>query len=177
MSYFSSETWDFSPPPTSLLSDHSVKVLSHKLDGCSIALLICGGIAAMKAPLLARALRKAGAEVTAFVSKEALRYVALDALAWSCDREVIVDLSARAEHLGDGNLFDAYLVAPATYNTINKAAQGIADSLITTTLASAIGRGERGETQVLVVPTMHGSMHNSIPVSYTHLTLPTTPYV
>ena len=103
MSYFSSETWDFSPPPPSALNDHSVKALSQKLDGRSIALMICGGIAAMKAPLLARSLRKAGAKVTAFVSKEALRYVAIDALAWSCDREVIVDLSARAEHLGDGH--------------------------------------------------------------------------
>ena len=47
-------------------------------------------------------------------------------------------------------------------NLLNKAAQGIADSLITTTLASAIGRCEKGETQVLIAPTMHGSMHNSI---------------
>ena len=162
MSYFARETWDFSPPPPSQLGDHSVRAVSQKLAGRSIALMVCGGIAAMKAPLLARALRKAGAEVTAFVSQEALRYVAQDALAWSCDREVIIDLSARAEHLGDGQHFDAYLVAPATYNTINKAAHGIADSLITTTLASAIGRCEQGMSQVLIVPTMHGSMHNSI---------------
>jgi phosphopantothenoylcysteine decarboxylase/phosphopantothenate--cysteine ligase len=36
---------------------------------------------------------------------------------------------------------------------------------VTATLASAIGRMERGFAQVLFAPTMHGSMHNSILVA------------
>ena len=160
--YFSSHIWDMKPPPPSLLGDHDVSKVSEKLNGRSIALMVCGGIAAMRAPILARALRKAGAQVTAFVSKEALRYVTLDTLSWSCNRSVVTELSARAEHLGDGAIYDAYLVAPATYNTVNKFASGIADGLITTTLSSALGLSEQGRCKILIVPTMHGSMHNSI---------------
>jgi phosphopantothenoylcysteine decarboxylase/phosphopantothenate--cysteine ligase len=75
---------------------------------------------------------------------------------------VITKLTANAEHLSDDHPFAAYVVAPATYNTINKMALGIADGVITSSLGSAIGRMERGKTQILVAPTMHGSLHNSI---------------
>lgn len=154
--------WEPRSPQPSELSDHGVSSLSDILTNRRVALLVCGGIAAMKAPLLARELRKHGAEVVAFVSEEALRYVTLDALAWSTNNPVIQSLSARAEHLGDGQPFDAYLLAPATYNTLNKFALGIADTLITTVLASALGRVTQHQCAVLVAPTMHGSMHTPI---------------
>ena len=154
--------WDFSPPPHSNLGDHDVRPEGRHLEGKRIALLICGGIAAMKVPMLARTLRKHGASVTAFVTQEALRYVTEDTLEWSTTKKVITRLSADAEHLSDSAPFDAYLLPQATYNTINKMAHGVADGVITSTLASALGRMERGECSVLVCPTMHGSMHNSI---------------
>lgn len=154
--------WTPKPPPASTLGDHDVQSEGHHLDGRHVALLVTGGIAAMKAPMLARCLRREGARVTCFATDEALRYVTEDTLAWASDSPVVTRLSARAEHLGDGLRFDAYLVAPATYNTINKVACGIADGPVTATLASALGRMERGETKVLVCPTMHGSMHTQI---------------
>lgn len=154
--------WDFTPPPPSDLGDHDVPRTGDELAGRRVAMLVSGGIAAMKTPLVARELRRHGAEVVAFVSEEALRYVTLDALEWSTDRPVVSRLSARAEHLGDGERFDVYLLPQATYNTINKFAAGIADGLLTTTLASALGRLERGETAILLAPAMHGSMHNRI---------------
>ncbi|MEM8934435.1 MAG: phosphopantothenoylcysteine decarboxylase, partial [Acidobacteriota bacterium] len=132
------------------------------LEGLRIALMVCGGIAAFKMPMLARLLRKSGAEVTAFVSNDALRYVTEDALEWSTTNKVVKRLSADAEHLSDSAPFDAYLLPQATYNTINKVANGIGDGVITTTLASALGRMERGQCSVLICPTMHGTMHNSI---------------
>ncbi|MBM4292215.1 MAG: phosphopantothenoylcysteine decarboxylase [Deltaproteobacteria bacterium] len=159
---FKQPPWDLSPPRSEPLADHAVPARSDHLRGRRVALLVCGGIAAMKAPLVARALRRRGAEVTAFVSEEAGRYVGLDALSWSCDRAAITALSARAEHLGGGAPFDAYLVAPATYNTLNKLAAGVADTLLTAVLSSALGRRERGEAALLVAPTLHGSMHTSI---------------
>ena len=155
-------TWNPAPPPESPLGDHAVALESTHLANRSIALLVTGGIAAMKAPMLARSLRRQGASVTCLLSDEALRYVTADTLAWASDNPVVTQLSARAEHLGDGLRFDAYLVAPATYNTINKVACGIADGTVTATLASALGRLERGQTKVLVCPTMHGSMHTHI---------------
>jgi phosphopantothenoylcysteine decarboxylase/phosphopantothenate--cysteine ligase len=154
--------WSFTPPSSAALGDHDVPLLSSHLKGKRIALLVGAGIAAMKAPLLARALRLRGAEVTAFCSPETLRYVGADALEWSTCRPLVRELTWRAEHLSDGEDFAAYLVAPATYNTIGKAANGIADSLLTATLASALGRLSRGSTSVLMAPTMHGTMHHAV---------------
>jgi phosphopantothenoylcysteine decarboxylase/phosphopantothenate--cysteine ligase len=154
--------WEFQPPPESELSDRQIALESTHLQSKRIALLVTGSIAAMKAPLIARTLRRQGAEVVAFVSPEALRYTTIDALEWSTTSPVVTKLTANAEHLSDDHPFAAYVVAPATYNTINKMALGIADGVITATLGSAIGRMERGKTQILVAPTMHGSLHNSI---------------
>ncbi|RMD97542.1 MAG: phosphopantothenoylcysteine decarboxylase, partial [Deltaproteobacteria bacterium] len=151
------ERWDFTPPPPSPLGDHDVVQEGEHLRGKWIALLVTGGIAAMKAPFVARALRRQGAEVVAFVTEEALRYTTVDTLAWSTNHPVVTRLTPAAEHLAGKTPFDAYLVAPATYNTINKVRHGIADNAVTATLASALGRVGRGETRILVVPTMHGS--------------------
>jgi phosphopantothenoylcysteine decarboxylase / phosphopantothenate---cysteine ligase len=154
--------WDFQPPPESELGDRNLALESTHLLHKRIALMVTGSIAAMKAPLIARTLRRQGAEVVAFASDEALRYTTIDALEWSTTNPVITKLTANAEHLSDDRPFAAYVVAPATYNTINKMALGIADSVITSSLGSAIGRMEQGKTQILVAPTMHGSLHNSI---------------
>jgi phosphopantothenoylcysteine decarboxylase/phosphopantothenate--cysteine ligase len=154
--------WDFTPPPPSKLGDHDVPREGRHLDGKRIALLITGGIASMKAPFVARALRRQGADVVVFASEEALRYATIDALEWSSTHPVVTRLTSKAEHLSDSAPFDAYLLAPATYNTINKLASGTADTIITTTLASALGRMEQGQTKILIAPTMHGSLHNSI---------------
>ena len=154
--------WDFQPPPESELSDRQVALESTHLKNKRVALLVTGSIAAIKAPLIARTLRRQGADVVAFASPEALRYTTVEALSWSTTNSVVTKLTANAEHLSDNNPFTAYIVAPATYNTINKTALGIADNTITSTLGSAIGRMEQGKTKVLIAPTMHGSLHNSI---------------
>lgn len=154
--------WDLSPPPPSDLGDHDVPRQGDHLAGRRVALLVTGGIAAMKAPLLARALRRQGAEVVAFVSGEGLRYVTRETLEWSTVHPVVTRLTADAEHLSDAAPFDAYLIAPATYNTLNKIAAGVADGVVTAAAASALGRLGAGATRVLVAPTMHGSLHNPI---------------
>lgn len=154
--------WDFSAPTPSPLGDHDVPLVSQRLAGRRIALLVTGGIAAMKTPQLARGLRRHGASVVAFASDEALRYVAREALEWATCAPVVSSLSWAAEHLSDGAPFDAYLVAPATHNTIAKMAAGVADTVVTAALASAIGRMEQGRTRILVAPTMHGTLHNSL---------------
>jgi phosphopantothenoylcysteine decarboxylase / phosphopantothenate---cysteine ligase len=154
--------WNFEPPPESSLQDREVLKTGTHLVGKRIALLVTGSIAAIKAPLIARSLRRQGADVVAMVSPEALRYTTIDALEWSTVNPVVTKLTAAAEHLSDDNPYKAYVVAPASYNTINKLRYGIADGVITASLASAIGRMERGKTQVLIAPTMHGSLHNSL---------------
>ena len=156
------KNWDFSPPPSSDLGDHDVRPFGRHLEGKRVALMISGGIAAIKAPFIARALRKQGATVVAYASREGLRYTTEDALEWSTTNPVVTRLSPSAEHLNDSEKFDGFLVAPATYNTINKVALGIADGVLTATLAAAIGRMVRGDAQVLMAPTMHGDMHTPI---------------
>ncbi|NBV50887.1 phosphopantothenoylcysteine decarboxylase [bacterium] len=154
--------WDFSAPKSEPLGDHEVVFTSEHLRGKKIALLVCGGIAAMKAPLVARALRRRGAEVVAFCSPDALHYVGKEGLEWATCHPLVTALTWKSEHLSGDQDFSAYLVAPATYNTIGKAAQGIADTVISAVLASALGRMQRGQTQVLFAPTMHGSMHHQV---------------
>ena len=154
--------WNFEAPREIGLGDHDVPLLGSHLQGKRIALLVTGGIAAIKSPLIARMLRRYGADVTAYISKSGLEYTTVGALEWCTTNPVIQNLSSASEHLSDGDPFDAYLVAPATYNTINKMASGIADDALSTTLASALGRMEQGKSQVLVAPTMHNTLHNSL---------------
>lgn len=153
--------WDFSAPTPSAMGDHDVPMVSQRLAGRRIALLVTGGIAAMKTPQIARALRRHGAQVVAFASEDALRYVAREALEWATLGPVITGLTWRAEHLSDDAPFDAYLLAPATHSTIAKMAHGIGDTVVTSALISALGRLAQGRTKVLVAPTMHGTMHNA----------------
>ena len=156
------DQWDFKPPTPSALGDHDVPLDGEELSGCRVALMVSGSIAAFTTPYLARSLRRRGAQVQAFCSREALRYVAEQALEWATTNPVVTSLGADAEHLSDSAPFDVYLVAPATYNTIGKVAHGIADTVLTATLASAIGRMQRGESAVLFAPAMHGTMHTSM---------------
>ena len=61
----------------------------------------------------------------------------------------------RFPHLDFARGIDAVVVAPATANTLAKAAAGIADDLLTTTLAAV----DPSSTPILFVPTMNASMY------------------
>ena len=154
--------WDFSPPDFSEIEDKGVFLKGSHLAGKHIAICVTGSIAAYRVPELIRELRKEGADITVFSTKEGLNYVSKEALEWCSQKKIIVSFSLEAEHLNDSNPFDAILVAPASYNTINKVALGIADSVVTTSIAVALGRMERKGIPILFAPAMHGLMHNSI---------------
>ena len=154
--------WDFSAPETSLNKDQDVNQTDNKLDGQSVCLGICGSIAAYKSPDIVREFRRHGANVSTFVSQNALNFVTEMTLEWTSGNQVVCSLSADAEHLGGEKKFDIYLFAPATYSTINKMAQGIADTPVTIAFSSALGLLETNRAQIFISPCMHGSMHNSI---------------
>ena len=154
--------WNFEPPQASSLHDREVLKHGNHLEGKRIGLMITGSIAAYRCPDLVRDLRREGAEVQVYATREGLRYVSKDALEWCSLNPVIDHFSPDAEHLFDQKPLDAFLVAPASYSVINKTAMGLADSVVTSTLASALGRCEREGTPVLIAPAMHGSMHNSL---------------
>ena len=154
--------WNFEPPPSSEFADREIRLTGSHLSGKRIALLITGSIAAYRMPDLIRDFRREGAEVFVYVTAGGLRYVAKEALEWCSQNPVIDRFSADAEHLSDSTPFDVFVVAPASYNTLNKAVSGIADSVVTAAIAAAIGRMERQGIPLLFAPTMHGAMHNSI---------------
>lgn len=145
-----------------LPGDRDLSPTGDALKGRTVALCLSGGIAAYRGPDLVRALRREGAQVIVYATPEALRFVSREALEWCSLGPVIERLDGKAQHVEDARNVDLYLLAPGTYSTLNKLAWGFADNAVTTTLASALGRLEQGQSQVMVVPTMHGSMVNSI---------------
>jgi phosphopantothenoylcysteine decarboxylase/phosphopantothenate--cysteine ligase len=149
--------WDLGTP---LDGDRALQPTSSRLAGVTVALLITGGIAAFRTPMLIRELRRSGADVHAYVTPTALQFVTRDALEWTSLHPVVDALDGRAQHVEQQP--DVYLVAPASYSTIGKFACGIADNAVTTTLASALGHLEAGRAQIVLAPTMHGSMLNSV---------------
>ena len=109
------------------------------LAGRSIVLGVTGGIAAYKAVEIASRLKKAGAEVRVVMTRAAASFVAPltfreitgQAVATSMWTEIPAH---HVEHIALAELADLVLVAPATANFIAKAAAGIADNLLTTTV-------------------------------------------
>ncbi len=140
------------------LKDRDIVQLGNHLENKRIALCITGSIAAYKTPSLVRHFRQYGADVHVYLTEEGQRYVAKDSLEWASTNPVISKLSASAEHLYE---YDAYVVAPATLNTIGQMTDGKASNAVTSTLASALGRLRRGNISILIAPAMHGTLEDN----------------
>ncbi|MFQ6009888.1 MAG: bifunctional phosphopantothenoylcysteine decarboxylase/phosphopantothenate--cysteine ligase CoaBC [Candidatus Aenigmatarchaeota archaeon] len=136
------------------MKDTKVEKIGDYLDGKEVALCVTGGIASIKSPITARALRRYGADVEAYMTEASLEFVGYKALEWATERDVITHLSGYAEHTRKKDLI---LVAPATLNTIGKAANGIADDAVSSLLSSSLGR----KTKIVMAPTMHETMYNN----------------
>jgi len=148
--------------PTGLLRDRQVALVNHSLEGEKILLVVTGSIAAIKTPGLVRTLRRYGAEVDVRVTESAQKFVGPLALSWAAENGRVFggsELSGEVEHLAN---YTTYLVAPATYDFINSMAQGRADTPALATMATALGRVERGEAKLLALPCMNGDMANSV---------------
>jgi len=134
--------------------DLQVEKVSDQLEGKTIALCVSGGIAAIETPKIARQLRRYGAEVKAYTTPTALKFIGKASLEWATEKDVVCELSGLAEHIC---LEDLVLVAPATLNTINKIVLGIADNVVTSLVASALG----SKKPIYIIPTMHESLYNN----------------
>ncbi|MBC7112574.1 MAG: bifunctional phosphopantothenoylcysteine decarboxylase/phosphopantothenate--cysteine ligase CoaBC [Candidatus Methanomethyliales bacterium] len=130
---------------------------SRLLEGKKIALCVCGSVAAIKAPDLARELMRNGAEVFAIMSPSSQKLISPSLLEWATGNHVITELTGKIEHvqLGGKGGVDLVLIAPATANTIGKIAAGIDDTAVTSLATTAIGSG----IPVMIIPVMHGSMY------------------
>jgi len=134
--------------------DLKVERVGSELDGYSIALAVTGGIAAIATPMVARELRRYGADVNAYVTPSALKFIGRASLEWATEKEVVCELTGLAEHIAREDLV---LVVPATMNTFNKVMNGIADNNVTSLVASALGQRK----PVYMAPTMHESLYQN----------------
>jgi phosphopantothenoylcysteine decarboxylase/phosphopantothenate--cysteine ligase len=124
------------------------------LRGARVLLAVSGGIACYKAVELARLLVKAGATVQALMTEAAQRFVGPATFATVTHRSVPTDVFDSPElvlHVRLSRWADAIVVAPATANTIAKAAHGIADDLVTNVLLNATA-------PMVIAPAMHTEM-------------------
>ncbi|HET9065900.1 MAG TPA: bifunctional phosphopantothenoylcysteine decarboxylase/phosphopantothenate--cysteine ligase CoaBC [Gemmatimonadales bacterium] len=123
--------------------------------GRHVVLGVTGGIAAYKSVHLARDLTVRGATVDVVLSHGATRFVGVPTFEAVTRRRVHSSLwePGRAlEHIALPDRADLIIVAPATAQLIARAAQGIADDLLSTLLLAAPGR-------VLLAPAMNDEMY------------------
>lgn len=112
------------------------------LAGKRIIVGVTGSIAAYKAAILVRLLVKAGAEVRVLMTPLAKEFITPLTLATLSKHPILVEFfnpenGEWNSHVSLGEWADAYLIAPATANTIAKMATGTADNLLLTTYLSA----------------------------------------
>lgn len=122
------------------------------LKGKKILLAVTGSIAAYKAAILVRMLVKEGAEVKVLMTPLAKEFITPLTLATLSKNPILVDFFNPENgnwnsHVDLGLWADAFLIAPATANTVGKMANGIADNLVITTYLSA-------RCKVFVAPAM-----------------------
>ena len=110
--------------------------------GKKIILGVTGSIAAYKSALLVRLLIKEGVEVKVVMTPLAKEFITPLTLATLSKQPVLVDFFNPENgdwnsHVDLGLWADAFVIAPATANTIGKMVQGIADNLLLTTYLSS----------------------------------------
>lgn len=125
------------------------------LSGKKIVAGICGGIAAYKAANIVSKLAQAGADVRVIMTRAACEFVAPMTFESLSHNKVLTDLwDEPLAHVELAYSADLFVLMPATYNIIGKLAHGIADDLLTTTLAAP-------RAPVLVVPAMESQMYTN----------------
>ena len=117
---------------------------------------VTGGIAAYKAPGVIRRLREAGHEVKVAATEAAFRFVPEETLAVAAGDPVYTDRtwwerSGRVEHVSLARWADLVLVAPATADSMARAAVGLGDDLLSATVLA-------GARKVLWAPAMNPEM-------------------
>ena len=129
------------------------------LEGKTIVLCITGGIAAYKAADLTSRLRKLGAKVHIIMTESATHFITPLTLEVLSENRVVTDMFDRAftwevEHISLAKCADVFVVAPATANIIGKAAHGIADDMVSTTLMAT-------KAPVVIAPAMNTNMYQN----------------
>ena len=124
------------------------------MDRPRVVLGVSGGIAAYKACEVLRGLTETGHDVRVVPTRSALRFVGADTWAALSGQPVsseVWDDVHDVPHVRLGQRADLVVVVPATADLLARAAHGLADDLLTSTLLTA-------RCPVLFVPAMHTEM-------------------
>ena len=132
-------------------------VTNRPLEGRHILLGITGSIAAYKAAMLCRLLKREGAEVQVMMTALAKQFITPLTMATLSRRPILVEFfdpenGQWNSHVSLGEWADLMLIAPLTANTLGKMTAGVADNLLLTTYLSA-------RCPVLVAPAMDLDMY------------------
>ncbi|MGZ5383426.1 MAG: bifunctional phosphopantothenoylcysteine decarboxylase/phosphopantothenate--cysteine ligase CoaBC [Acidimicrobiia bacterium] len=124
------------------------------LKGRRILVGVTGGVAAYKAAYLVRRLVEQGAEVRVMMTRSAHQFVGAQTFAAITGRGVASELFGDvlvSPHTELARWADAVIIAPATANTLAKAAHGLSDELVSATILATTA-------PVLFAPAMHTEM-------------------
>lgn len=121
-----------------------------------IVLGVSGGIAAFKIASLASMLKKQSADVTVIMTPNATNFINPITFESLTGNKCLVDTFDRnfkhsIEHVSLAKQTDVFMVAPASANVIAKAAHGLADDMLTTTLLAC-------ECPKIIAPAMNTRM-------------------
>lgn len=125
-----------------------------------ILLCVTGSIAAYKSAEIASKLVQKGYEVFVVMTSNGAKFISPMVFETLTRNKVFVDMFSDEEHthlthISHSTECDLVLVAPATYNIIGKAANGIADDLVSSVLAAADPK------KVIFAPAMNSNMYNN----------------
>ena len=129
------------------------------LKGKTVILGVSGGIAAYKSASLASMLIKSGAKVHVIMTEHATNFIHPITFETLTRQKCLTDTFDRnfefnVEHVELAKAADVIMIAPATANVIAKAAHGIADDMLTTTLLAC-------KCPKIIVPAMNTRMYEN----------------
>lgn len=132
--------------------------MRRRLQGKEVVLGVTGSIAAYKACELASRLVEWGVRVTPVLTKSACQLVGPATFEAIAGCRAIVEMfeplqNPEVEHIAVATRADLFLIAPATANILAKAAHGIADDWLSTTLLAT-------RAPILLAPAMNTNMYD-----------------
>ena len=134
-----------------------------------ILVAVTGSIAIYKTLELIRLYIKAGAKVKVIMTKSATKFITALTFEAISQNKVLIeenenwDKSQDYNHIDIGKWAEVFVIAPASANTINKFANGIADNLLTQTVLAFLGKkliAPAANTNMLKNPITQQSLKN-----------------
>lgn len=129
------------------------------LEGKTVVVGVCGGIAAYKVVEVVSKLQKLHADVNVIMTENAAKFVTPLTFRSISHNPVITNMFDEPvkwdiQHISLATKADIIVVAPATANIIGKVANGIADDMLSATIMAS-------KAQVVFVPAMNTNMYEN----------------